>query len=220
MFKFHSKDEKNNISEADSWEIYSLNDDLIKGLELSGYYFAFNYFKEHWKKIRTESKVFLPYSPEENEEKNIVLAIDCLNSMTPHLFKIQFLILFSNDSKALEFYEIFKIISKKLKIKSALIIEENKIVDDKNFLSKENPEVIVGSVQRIDYVIKKHFLNVFMLKNLILDISIESSDEFKKELYEDILLMMPGSTTKKIFYEENEFFKKKYLKTLKKVCDV
>ena len=214
MLKNKIKEENQN--ENDFWEFYMLDNDLIKGLEADGYTYVFKYFKDNWKKLTKEKNIIYPYFSEETEYKNIVLAIHSLNNITPHLFNIQCLIIFSSDSKAIEFYEVFSAISKKMKIKSGLIIEENSIIDDRNCLTKEYPEIIIGSFNRIDYVIKKHFLNVFMLKILILDINIRNSEEFKKETYEDILLMMPEKTKKTIFYEENQIFKKKHLKALEK----
>lgn len=210
MIKNKKKQEEIN---ADSWENYDFNKNIIKALETYGYYYAFDYFKDNWKKICSNNSFFNSYSFEENEYKNIFLILYCLSTTEPELYNIQCLIGFSNDTKAIEFYEMFAVISKKLKIDFALILDQNKITVDRNILCNEKPEIIIGSIKRIDYTIKKHFLNVFSIKNLILDLSFQSSDDFEKDIYEDILLLMPAEAKKIIFYEENEFFKKKYLKT-------
>ena len=102
-------------------------------------------------------------------------------------------------------------------METALILEQNKIADDRYCLTKENSEIIIGSVKRIDYVIKKHYLNVFLIKNLIFDLNFNKEGLLGKEAYEDILTLMPESSKKIIFYEENEFFKKKLLKNLETI---
>jgi len=200
-------------NDSNSWENYDLNKRIIKQLEIYGYYYAFDYFKDNWKKISSDNNFINRYSFDENEYKNIFLILYCLSSTEPELYNIQCLIGFSNDAKAIEFYEIFAVISKKMKINFVLILDQNKITEDRSILTNEKPEIIIGSVKRIDYCIKKHFLNVFTIKNLVLDLSFLSSEEFEKNIYDDILLLMPEESKKIIFYEDNKFFKKKYLKT-------
>jgi len=211
---------KNNDNEivADGWENYGLSKSLTHALEINGYYSAFNYFKQNWKKIKAEKDLFVSYLPEEAESKTIFLIISSLNFIKSDIFNVQCLILFSNDTKAIEFYETFYNFFKNMKnLKAALILEQDNIVDDRSYLTNENPELIIGSVKRIDYVIKKHFLNVFLIKNLILDLTVEKEGFFGKESYEDILSLMPESSKKIMFYEENEFFKKKFLKDFEQI---
>ena len=206
------------ISEDQGWLAHDLSPLIIKALELNGYDVPFNYFKQNWKKIQNEMSLFIPYLQDETESKNALLAISCLNFIKTDAFNVQCLIIFPDDEKAIEFYGIFEKFIKRIKgLETALILEQNKIVDDRYCLTKENSEIIIGSVKRIDYVIKKHYLNVFLIKNLIIDLNFNKEGLLGKEAYEDILTLMPESSKKIIFYEENEFFKKKLLKNLEKL---
>lgn len=203
-------------NEANSWENYDLKEDLTKGIKNYGYYYPFNFFKENWKSV-CSPKCILSYNFDDIDYKNVLISILCLHFISPHLFNVQTLFIFSNDIKAFEFYEIFSVISKKMKLRVALILEQNKIVDDIHNLSKENPEIVIGSVKRIDYVIKKHYLSVFSIKKLIIDIVVDEITDFNKDVYEDVILMMPENTKRTILFLENDWFRRKYIKKLDKI---
>lgn len=212
MYKIKLKQE--NIKEAGSWESFEISPNLIKTIHSYGYFVVFNFFRENWKKVLSAKKNIIPYNIDECEEKNLFFSIYCLQMITPKLYQIQFLFVFSNDFHAAEFYELFSFLSKSMKIKTLLILDQNKIVDDKNKLISENPEIVIGSINKLSYEIKKHYLNVFTIKNVIIDLFIDELNEFKEEIYEEFILMLPETSKKTFFYLQNEHCKKKYIKTL------
>ena len=62
-------------NDSNSWENYDLNKRIIKQLEIYGYYYAFDYFKDNWKKISSDNNFINRYSFDENEYKNIFLIL-------------------------------------------------------------------------------------------------------------------------------------------------
>ena len=150
------------------------------------------------------------------DQKDVLYLLFVLNSINTSSSSIQSIIIVPSNERAKEIYEKLIILIGKMEINTYLCINTNSIISDKN-ISKNNCHLVVGTPSHLDFNIKRRYIPVFMIKNLIID----NFDEFNykdMDFLENIMILLPSSIERKIFYDElkeieksKNFFIKKFL---------